>query len=63
MQPHEQRVVDELNALRANLGKLNEFFGTYIFNGLPDAEKMLLLSQQDVMTAYMNILRRRVARF
>ena len=63
MLPHEQRVVDESNELRVKLAALDNFIETDLFNGLPDADKILLLNQQDVMAVYLNILRRRIIRF
>lgn len=63
MQPHQQRVVDEHNALGEKLSKLNAFFDTDTFAALPEVERILLLTQKDVMTAYLSILIRRIGLF
>ena len=63
MQPHEQRVVDERDELTDKLTKLGAFFHTEVFEGLPEAERILLVTQEDYMQGYLNTLNRRIERF
>ena len=63
MQPHEQRVIAEFDDLGGKLSKLNDFFKTETFEELPDADRILLLTQKDQMTCYLNTLQRRINRF
>ena len=62
MQAHEQRVVDELNALETKIGKL----GTFVDKRSPDVDVQdmkLLVLQLGVMKTYAEILRQRIHRF
>ena len=63
MQPHEKRVVDERNDLSDKLSKLAAFFVTDTFLGLPEADRILLVTQEEQMTCYLNTLGRRIERF
>lgn len=63
MQPHEQRVIDEREELADKLGKLSTFAAGETFAGLPEVDQVLLAGQRDVMSAYLKILDRRIARF
>jgi hypothetical protein len=63
MQPHQQRVVDEQAELEGKRAKLQSFFGTPIYAGLPEDEQWRLARQHDVMEAYSNILDERIAAF
>lgn len=63
LQPHQQRVVDEKTELDDNRAKLNGFFGSVIFAGLPEDEQSRLWLQIEVMDDYSRILGARIAAF
>jgi hypothetical protein len=63
MQPHQQRVVDEKVELDDKAEKLNKFFSTGTFNGLPLDERQRLRNQLATMYEYSNILAERIAAF
>ena len=63
MLPHQQRVVDEKEALDDKLSKLNAFTETPLFSGLDEANTMLLLKQLRVMEQYSEILAERIKLF
>lgn len=60
MEPHQERVVAELNARTHELNKLQAFFETDTFAVLEEEEKNLMLSQAEAMTDLTNILRKRI---
>jgi hypothetical protein len=62
--PHEQRVVDELADLRERLQKLTVFtLNSEVYYALPDADKLLLLTQRAQMAALGYTLEARINRF
>ncbi len=61
--PHQQRVVDEHAELDLKTTKLAAFFGTPIYNSLPDAEQARLVKQLEVMHTYCGILQQRIESF
>jgi hypothetical protein len=63
MQPHQQRVVDELAELEGKRTKLQAFFDTPICAGLPEDEQWRLARQHDAMETYGAILAERIAAF
>ena len=65
LQPHQQRVVAELDQLRERLQKLGKFItdNPSVFLALPLEEQDLLHQQNAAMTAYHDILVQRVAGF
>ena len=64
MKPHEQRVVDEKAELSERLEKLNDFISSSpIFEGLPEKDQSLLVSQKFAMSEYEAILTERISRF
>lgn len=63
IQPHQQRVLDEMSELDAKHKKLGEFFRTPIFKGLPDVERSLLRLQFNAMARYAAVLAARIALF
>lgn len=63
MQPHQQRVVDELTELEIKSSKLAPFIGTPIYNGLSIEEQDRLKKQLTIMAQYADILRERIAAF
>lgn len=63
LQPHQQRVVDEKRELDDRREKLNAFFSTSIFHGLPESEQSRLLRQGVAMRTYSEILGERIAAF
>jgi hypothetical protein len=63
MPAHQQRVVDEKAELDDKRTKLQGFFGTPIFAGLPAPEKLRLGNQYDAMNVYSDILGERIAAF
>jgi hypothetical protein len=63
LQPHEQRVVDELSDLSLKIEKLNAFKDTFTWIGLSVNDQCLLLDQLRAMCSYQEILRKRIERF
>lgn len=63
MPPHQQRVVDEKTELDERRAKLDAFYSTPIFHGLPESEQSRLLSQGVAMRTYSEILGERIANF
>ena len=64
MQPHQQRVVDEVNELSDKHDKLIAFIeSSQIFQGLQSQEQTLLRAQVGAMRAYLEILNLRIAAF
>lgn len=64
MQPHQQRVVDELTELKAKTIKLGDFIGASpLFGELDSTQQGLLDAQWGVMEAYCSILALRIASF
>ncbi|CDH04925.1 hypothetical protein KKJ25_12250 [Xenorhabdus bovienii] len=63
MQPHQQRVIDELTELNEKIEKLSDFIGGAIYNGLDETDRVLLAMQLSVMKAYSEILHKRINRF
>jgi hypothetical protein len=63
LKPHEQRVVDEEDALSVKLNKLTEFIQGEAFSNLPFEDRALLQEQLHWMREYVDVLRRRIARF
>lgn len=63
MSPHEQRVIDEKNALDEKLIKLSAFVRTEEFYALDTEDRQLLRRQREVMLDYSDILGDRIARF
>lgn len=63
IQPHQQRVLDEKEALDDKLTKLIAFFSTKIYDELTMQEQELLKLQSSYMQSYSNILAERIALF
>ena len=63
MQPHQQRVMDEKDALDGNVERLTAFLEGDTFRTLGVADQVDLRVQLEQMTAYSNTLGRRIARF
>ncbi len=63
MQPHEQRVVDEYEALNVKIKALDSFFINPAYFNIPQHDKDLLMSQSDIMLSYSNILHARIKLF
>jgi hypothetical protein len=63
LQPFQQRVVNEKEALDENREKLDAFFRSDAFRSLNSTEKTDLSWQADAMAKYSAILARRIARF
>ncbi len=63
MLPHQQRVIDEKEALDDKIKKLTGFIIGDTFDSLPQEDKMLLSEQKVAMEIYYNLLKRRIARF
>lgn len=62
--PYQQRVIDEKNALDANIGKLADFMiASPTYKELPSAEKGRLYRQQTAMLAYSRVLGERIEAF
>lgn len=64
LSPFQQRVIDEKNALDANIGKLADFMiSSPAYKGLPSAEKGRLYRQHTAMRAYSGVLGERIEAF
>ena len=63
LQPHQQRVVEELAELEDKLGKLQAFITGERFASVPDAEQWRLVLQHHIMTALALVLEQRIAAF
>jgi hypothetical protein len=64
LQPHQQRVVEEKEALDIKATALSEFIGnSAFFPSLDEAEKLRLRAQNDIMWLYSEILGARIAAF
>lgn len=64
MQPHQERVIAEKDALDEKIGKLGYFVkSSPIFKTLPVAEQLRLTKQLSVMGEYSIILKDRIAAF
>lgn len=63
LQPHQQRVIEERDALEEKITKLREFFGSKIYRELDRDDRALLSLQYNVMLEYADILERRIGRF
>ncbi|MDN6228453.1 MAG: hypothetical protein L0J12_04410 [Enterobacterales bacterium] len=64
MEPHQQRVVDEANELEDKLTKLSAFIeSSPVFAGLDSMQQDLLKAQAGAMSAYLQILKLRIASF
>lgn len=61
--PHMQRVVGEKVQLMDKLDKLRAFFNKPAFSALAWVDQGLLLTQADVMAAYIRILQARIESF
>lgn len=63
MQPHQERVVQEVKDLDEKISKLEPFLKGDIFKTLVEAEQERLKSQLDHMKAYSGILHERIEAF
>ncbi|WP_340618706.1 crAss001_48 related protein [Xenorhabdus entomophaga] len=63
LQPHQQRVIDELAELNERIEKLSVFIGGDIYNALEETDRYLLRVQRSAMYNYAEILHMRVKRF
>lgn len=63
MQPHQQRVIDEYDALNDKTRVLYMFFTNKIFESLDEDEQELLKMQYYSMMVYAGILQKRIAKF
>lgn len=61
--PHQLRVLQEHNDLKLKVEALRQFFNTAIFEDMVVHEQDDLAEQEEIMTAYLNILERRIAKF
>lgn len=64
LQPHQQRVVDELNELTEKVDKLRAFINeSPIFPDLDQGERDRLVLQYNFMTGYQAVLNMRIRAF
>lgn len=63
MQPYQQRVVDEYNALEIKVSDLFKFLKTPLFTELCDKDQSLLREQYMAMQSYLTMLGHRIDRF
>jgi hypothetical protein len=61
--PFQARVIAERDELDVKLGRLRGFLPTPLAQGLPADERADLVEQEQVMSRYLVILNRRIARF
>jgi len=61
--PHEQRVVQEHHEMSERGRKLGAFICGPMFDGLDEADRMLLLRQRKAMAEYTGVLAERIQRF
>ena len=54
------RMVNEREELNDKAEKLNKFFSSTIFNGLPDSKKVLMERQYKLMAEYVEVLDERI---
>jgi len=60
---HEDRVRNEHADRSAELAKLSAFIASPTFPGIPDENRALLIEQQGIMRAFVDVLARRIATF
>jgi hypothetical protein len=63
LSPHQQRVLNEKLELDEKINKLDAFFTTAVFRGLPGDEQFVLFRQIGAMRFYAEILEERIAGF
>ena len=63
LKPHQQRVVEERDALLIKLRGLREFIAGTTFPTVDRAERKRLLLQEAVMNEYADVLGERIAAF
>lgn len=63
MEAYQERVVQEERELREKMQKLEAFFGTEIFKGLPQDEQKRLNRQYSYMSGYREVLEERILNF
>lgn len=63
LEPHQQRVVEELAELDGKRAKLTVFVSTPFFNSLLVEDRGLLKRQLEIMDEYSTVLGKRIARF
>lgn len=63
IQPHQQRMLDEVQELNGRIAKLGAFMCTPVFANLAIDERLDMLSQLGAMADYSAALARRIARF
>lgn len=63
MQPHGQRVIDEVAELKEKLVKLHEFFNSDTYQAMDPMDQQLMRDQSDAMISYHGILTLRIQRF
>lgn len=63
LQPHQQRVKDEMQEISNRLSKLYAFFQGPVFPTLSEAERSRLRNQARFMDGYLAVLEERVAAF
>lgn len=63
LQPHQQRVVEEKEALQEKVEKLEKFTQSEIFKTLSKTDQKLLKYQLIYMIGYLNVLEARVMMF
>lgn len=63
MEPHQQRVVDEKEALDTKISALGNFIAGDFYKSLPHAEQIRLNIQLTHMQAYSQVLGERISAF
>ena len=63
LQPHQLRVVTELDEVKDRYDKLVTFIGGDVFSALPEQEQRSLEAQSHIMLAYVEVLTQRTKRF
>ena len=63
MNPYQERVIEEKEALEEKYRKLTTFFDQPAFQDVPMDEQVRMARQADVMKEYLDILNARIVRF
>lgn len=60
LKPHQHRVIAERDAVHASLSRLEAFLDSETAATVPQAERMMLLTQSSIMNALINALNQRI---
>ena len=63
LQPFQDRVLSELDALQGNLQRLRMFIGGPVFDTMQTEDQDLMIRQMNIMADYADVLQLRINRF